>query len=118
MTLQRASTATVISIDQEGPYGNNVVLDLSSSTFHQVTLHGNRVIVLQNDLEGMAFSLILEQDSVGSRSVTWWPGIRWQGGSAPTLTTTPGAIDIFSFIRRYRTPGQSPEYLGLTSNNF
>lgn len=29
----------------------------------------------------------------GTRTVTWFSGIKWAGGSAPTLTTTINKID-------------------------
>jgi len=38
------------------------------------------------------------QDATGSRTVTWWSGIKWPGGVEPTLTTTGGDVDVFGFI--------------------
>jgi hypothetical protein len=46
---------------------------------------------------GRSFSLVLKQDATGSRAVTW-PSIRWAGGDTePTLTTTAGKEDWFTF---------------------
>jgi len=39
----------------------------------------------------------IKQDATGSRTVTWFSGITWAGGSAPTLTTTANKTDSFGF---------------------
>ena len=41
--------------------------------------------------------LKLIQDGTGSRTVTWPASVKWPGGTAPTLSTAAGAIDIVSF---------------------
>lgn len=43
-------------------------------------------------------TVVLKQDGTGSRTVTWWSGVKWAGGAAPTLTTTAAAEDIFEFV--------------------
>lgn len=42
--------------------------------------------------EECIWTLYLRQDATGGRLVSW-SGITWVGGVAPTLTTTPGAVD-------------------------
>lgn len=42
--------------------------------------------------------LVLTQDSTGGWVVNWGSTIRWEGGTAPTLSTTPGAIDRLVFM--------------------
>ena len=41
--------------------------------------------------------LMLIQDGTGSRTATWPGTVKWAGGTAPTLTTGAGTIDIVSF---------------------
>ena len=41
--------------------------------------------------------LMLIQDGTGSRLATWPGTVKWAGGTAPTLTTGAGTIDICSF---------------------
>lgn len=65
-----------------------------------VTLAGNRTLAINADWNGAIFILELEQDATGSRTVTWFSGITWAAGSAPTLTTTANKSDAFIFIRR------------------
>ena len=45
-----------------------------------------------------AVQLILVQDGVGSRTATWPATVKWPGGTAPTLSTAAGAIDIISLV--------------------
>lgn len=78
-------------------YGSTTNFDLSQSNNYQVTLAGNPTLTLSNVTAGQRFTLNLIQDGTGSRTVTWFGGITWAGGSAPTLQTAPGAIDTFSF---------------------
>jgi hypothetical protein len=91
--------------------GPTVTLDCARSDKHQVTLGGNRTLAVAGDRDGQQFLLILQQDATtGSRTVTWWGGIRWPGGVVPTLTTTPGKIDAFTFFRL-----STGVYLGFTA---
>ena len=89
--------------------GATITFDLSVSNKHTVTLGGNRTLALANDFDGQTFTIELTQDGTGSRTVTWWSGIRWPGGSAPTLTTTINKTDIFAFERK-----SSGVYFGYT----
>ncbi len=78
--------------------GATITLDLSTSDwFAPAALGGNRTLAVSNPTTGQQFSLILLQDGAGSRTVTWFAGILWAGGSAPTLTTTANKRDVFTF---------------------
>jgi len=78
--------------------GATVTFDLSQSRNWIVTLGGNRTLALSNVVTGMVFMVTLKQDGTGSRTATWWSGISWAGGTAPTLTTTANKADTFGFI--------------------
>lgn len=78
--------------------GTTITFDLSLSNIHTVTLGGNRTLAVSNESVGQVFIIRLKQDATGSRTVTWWSGINWAGGSAPTLTTTANKTDVFGFI--------------------
>jgi len=43
-------------------------------------------------------TMSLAQGGDGSYLVTWPSTVKWPGGSAPTLSTTVGAVDVFDFI--------------------
>lgn len=65
---------------------------------HTVTLGGNRTLAVADVSVGQVFLIRLVQDGTGSRTVTWFSGISWAGGTAPTLTTTPNKADVFGFL--------------------
>lgn len=79
--------------------GATVTFALASGTKQKVTLGGNRTLALSGVTAGHVFILKLIQDATGSRTVTWFAGISWPDDTAPTLTTTAGAADIFGFIQ-------------------
>ena len=83
---------TVVAI-----YASTTNFDLSQSNNQQVTLTGNPTLTLSNATAGQRFTINLVQDGTGSRTVTWFGGITWAGGSAPTLQTAAAAIDTISF---------------------
>jgi hypothetical protein len=78
--------------------GATVTFDLSSANKHKVTLGGNRTLAVSGATTNTVFMVILTQDGTGSRTVTWWSGITWTGGSAPVLTTTAAKSDAFVFL--------------------
>lgn len=73
-------------------------LDLDVSKQYDITMPaGNITITISNEENGMTFTVRILQDVVGSRTVTWFAGIKWAGGVAPTLTTTASKADTFIF---------------------
>lgn len=87
--------------------GATVTFNLSNSKIQRVTLGGNRALALSNEVDNRTFIIILQQDATGSRTVTWWSGIQWTNGVAPTLTTTANKYDAFGFVKLGST------YLGI-----
>lgn len=74
-------------------------LDLSLANINLITMPaGNITIALSSGSTGQVFTVHITQDSVGSRTVTWFTTIKWAGGSAPTLTTTASKRDVLGFI--------------------
>ncbi len=88
--------------------GATVTFNLDSGNIQQVTLGGNRTLALSNENDHQTFMIILIQDGTGSRTVTWWSGIKWQDNVDPTLDTAAGGVDAFGFIRT-----ASGAYLGF-----
>jgi hypothetical protein len=89
--------------------GATVTFDCGKADKHSVTLGGNRTLALTGDTDGQVSLIILKQDATGGRTVSYWSGILWPGGTVPTLTTTAGKYDVFSFVRL-----SSGVYLGFT----
>jgi len=92
-TFQKTVQTWVTATD-----GATVTFDLSQGNLQKVTLGGNRTLAVSNVSVGQCFIIKLIQDATGSRTVTWWSGISWAGGSAPTLTTTANKADVFGFV--------------------
>lgn len=77
---------------------NSGAFDLDSSNWFVRTLDGsNGTLSLSNEDTNQVFIVELAQDGTGSRTVSWWSGISWAGGTAPTLTTTASKRDVFGF---------------------
>lgn len=91
--------------------GATIALNWNNSNCQSVVLGGNRTFTFANPKSGARYAIELTQDGTGSRTLTW-PTIRWAGGSAPTLTTTPNKTDIV-FIYYDGT-----DYFGDITKNF
>lgn len=73
--------------------------DVTTATIHDLTLNSATcALTFPTASTGKSFTLFLRQDATGGRAVTWPAGLKWPAGAAPTLTTTAGAVDVFSFL--------------------
>ena len=86
-----ATTATSLTWDVSG-----------TSTNYEVTLTGNTTLLLTNVRNGDYGNLIVHQDGIGGRTLSFNPGFGPHyvvngGGGALTLTATGNARDIISF---------------------
>lgn len=89
--------------------GATATLDLGVANMNFVNFPaGNITLALSNDTNNQPFVVTLKQDSTGGRTVTWFAGISWAGGTPPTLSTGASKIDTFGFIRT-----GSSTYLGF-----
>jgi len=71
-------------------------IDLSTGRLFEVTLTANTTIAFSNVPAAgvVSCTLVLIQDSTGGWTVTWPASVKWNGGTAPTISTGAGAIDI------------------------
>ena len=78
-----------------------VNVNLSTETIVRLALTGNVTNFAINNLSLKAHSFTLIVIPNGNvYTITWDFGsiVKWPGGTAPTLTTTNGKFDIFTFI--------------------
>lgn len=75
-----------------------ITIDLLNGMTQKVTLTDNPIITINNPISGTTYTLVLIQDGTGNRTVTWPGTLVWQGGAAPTLTTTGGKADIITLV--------------------
>jgi hypothetical protein len=79
--------------------GGTINWNASLGAFVQVTLGGNRTLANPTNLvNGASYILIIKQDSVGSRTLSFGSGYKFAGGLDPTLTTAANAVDIIAFL--------------------
>lgn len=65
----------------------------------RIVLTANCALTIPTSTTGETARLILVQDATGSRTVTWvGVPVLWPGGTAPTLTTTPGKSDVVDLL--------------------
>jgi len=64
-----------------------------------VTLGGSRTLANPTHLvHGSRHFLIVKQDEVGSHTLGFGNAYVFAGGTAPTISATPGSIDVLNFV--------------------
>jgi hypothetical protein len=76
--------------------GATITWNANNGTIANVTIGGNRTLVISNAIANTYYQIKIKQDATGSRTITWPSGIKWIGGTAPALTTTANAEDIIT----------------------
>lgn len=81
------------------PSGGNININarLGNSFVVSLAASGSVVQTPTNPSPGQKIEIEFQQDPTGSRTVSWASSWNFGAGSAPSLTTTPGAIDILGF---------------------
>tara|TARA_R110000796_G_scaffold195698_1_gene312262 strand:- start:73 stop:504 length:432 start_codon:yes stop_codon:yes gene_type:complete len=75
---------------------STTTFDLSVASFFKVTLSANLVIsAINNATASMAQSFAIEVVNSGAYSITWPGTVRWDGGTAPTLTENRTILFMF-----------------------
>ena len=82
--------------------GSTITVDYASGVVHTVTLQGNRTLNQTNAINciGQSGSIFIVQDGSGSRTLAFNSAYKFPGGTAPTLSTSPNAIDRLDYIIR------------------
>lgn len=89
---QRVTPASVTLID-----GANIALDASQGDVFIVTLEGNRTLSAPtNPKGGQRFSLIVKQDAVGGRGLSF--DAAYTDVSAVTLNNTASGVTVLQFV--------------------
>jgi hypothetical protein len=74
-------------------------IDLSLGNYYSRTISGATTLTVSNTPAApFVASFILELTNGGSAAITWWAGVRWAGGTAPTLTAA--GLDLLGFYTR------------------
>ena len=88
--LKETKTAPAIS-------SGTLTLDCASGNVFAVALNANITTLAFSNVPasgtGYGLTLALTADGTG-RTITWGAAVKWAGGSAPTLTSTNGKVDL------------------------
>jgi hypothetical protein len=103
--------ATFNGVYDVGNSGTAATVNWTNGSIQKVTLTGNAALTFVAPSGASRCSLLLLQDTVGTRTVTW-PTVKWAGAVAPTLTTTTSRTDIVTFLY------DGTSYYGSASLNF
>ena len=105
----------VVTANTSTSYGIN----LDNGNVFNLTLTGNVTYTFAGhsavSARASSFTLFQTQDGTGSRTVTWPASVVWEGGTAPTVTSTASSADVFVFS----TPDQGTTWYGkVVGQNF
>lgn len=99
-----------------GNTGTSQTLAETNGNVQTWTMNGNCTFTMPSGSglqAGTSLTLILTQDGTGSRTGAF-TGVKWAGGTAPTLTTTATTgIDVLTFITF--NGGSSPVWYGFVA---
>ena len=74
-----------------------IAIDASLGNVHKCVLNNNaKLMNPTNLLSGQVINIILKEDSVGNRILTFDTKYKFPGGFVPSLTSTPNATDLLS----------------------
>lgn len=93
---QSLSGKTITAIKEvKSALGANDI-DLTLGNYYTKTISTTTSLTVSNvPSSGTAISFILELTNGGSATITWWSGMKWAGGTTPTLTAS--GRDILGF---------------------
>lgn len=72
-------------------------VDLAAGNYFTKTISGNVTLTTTTEpASGTVASFYLELTNGGAFTITWWSGVKWEGGAAPTLTSS--GKDLLAFV--------------------
>jgi hypothetical protein len=72
-------------------------VDLAAGNYFTKTISGNVTLTTTTEpASGTVASFYLELTNGGAFTITWWSGVKWEGGAAPSLTAS--GKDLLAFI--------------------
>jgi len=101
LAVGQSSPAANTELDLAGTYAQTVVtvsaldIDCSTGNYFIKTINGASTFTVSNVPASRAYAFTLELTQT-SGAVTWFSGVEWPGGVAPTLTA--GKTHLFMFV--------------------
>ena len=95
-----AAKGTIITLTDAA----SVIVSMAKGNTFVVTLAGNRTLGLPSPVPpGQSGLIYIYQDGTGSQTLAYVSTWCFAGGTAPTLTTTAGAVDLLAYSVRTST---------------
>ena len=111
VTFNKAIIEEAVSLTS----GTSVTLDISQGSVFTITLaHNIGTFTWSNPATApdvSSFVLLVTQDGTGNRTIAFPSEVAFAGGTAPTLSTGAGDIDVFVFF----TVNGTSKYYGFTA---
>ena len=94
---QTLSNKTVVALKETKVAMAANDVDLSLGDYFTKTISADTTFTVSNVAStGTATSFVLDLTNGGAGVITWWSGVKWAGGTAPTLTAS--GRDVLSFF--------------------
>lgn len=88
-TNATATTPTLTAVKETQAAISASAIDLTLGNYFTKTISGTTTFTVSNVASsGTANCFILDLTNGGSATVNWWSGVKWAGGTAPTLTSS------------------------------
>lgn len=95
----RALETTFFTLHSNGNTGSTITLDWNDGNKQAMTVTANCTVSFTAPASGAGnFVIKVGQDGTGGRTLAWPAAVKWPGGTEPTLSTDPGAVDVFTFF--------------------
>lgn len=91
--------AAYTKTDTVSSAAGTLTVDCDGSNVFKTTLTENVTLVLNNASDGQTVNILFTQDGTGSRTASWPVSFKWAGGSAASLSTGAGEVDLLTATR-------------------
>ena len=79
--------------------GATITWNANTSSVATLTLDQvGATLTISNAVAGGTYLVVITQGTGGNKTITTWTSFKWQGGAAPTLSTSAGAIDVVTAV--------------------
>jgi len=97
-----------------GTVGAAHTFNLTNGTLQTATLTSGTAatFTMPTATAGKRFQFLIKQPASGSTTTATFTGVKWPGGTGPTITATLGRLDIISFV------ADGTNWYGTFSQNF
>ena len=100
-----------------GNSGAALTIDWDNGNTQLITLTAACTLTLSNPIDGGRYLLFFKQGGAGSFTVTWPSSVKWSAGTAPTLSTAVGKVDLVTLVW-VAALGASGNYLAAANTDY